>query len=500
MAITHIHQEVSAKLLKEGKLFPEIFQATMQRIEKQENIVLNIPDILKELESYRLVAVSLPKGSKTENNNKDFYATIHPDVYLSESAYQEGFLFEILYLDRNKNKNHSERGYLKKDNTAKRATISIDVEETWVNPDLMNVDEGSFYDYPEHPKSYLFQELLDRRLVGKNMAFRFAQRPVHLRYDDADSFLQAVNDMIDEGHNKAHFYAPVLFLNTENKEIIQEYAEELASFVAIYIDDPEFHEELEASLPEYSFIQLPDSNCGVIIFPDKATLELDLNNTNSLNDAKTAVFSYYSNIDESNIWTTKSRNFYWSAQENMVNTKKELERRITDLKNENLKLKIQNQTETPIAPIASPAIVPIVNKPKIKIDTSGKMFNHGKIKDFYDDEVREIILECLEEYRSKYTSEGSRRADVLDSFLSANPKTGILDKKRQAITEAMKEFEGNTPSSINALKSAGLTIKSRKNHIKGYWFEEKYNFTLASSPSDYSSNKNGEMVMIKKFF
>ena len=269
MAITHIHQEVSAKLLKEGKLFPEIFQATMQRIEKQENIVLNIPDILKELESYRLVAVSLPKGSKTENNKKDFYATIHPDVYLSESAYQEGFLFEILYLDRNKNKNHSERGYLKKDNTAKRATISIDVEETWVNPDLMNVDEGSFYDYPEHPKSYLFQELLDRRLVGKNMAFRFAQRPVHLRYDDADSFLQAVNDMIDEGHNKAHFYAPVLFLNTENKEIIQEYAEELASFVAIYIDDPEFHEELEASLPEYSFIQLPDSNCGVIIFPDK---------------------------------------------------------------------------------------------------------------------------------------------------------------------------------------------------------------------------------------
>lgn len=140
------------------------------------------------------------------------------------------------------------------------------------------------------------------------------------------------------------------------------------------------------------------------------------------------------------------------------------------------------------------------NLSSVGSEAKSKLNLNLKEKDLYPNEIREIVLDSLKEYREKYVIADSRRADILDSILKSNYAEGIPAKKAKEFEEVMKlDYQSTSPKFIKELEKLGFKVKSRSSHIKLLWKgDERYQFAISSTPSDYNSAANNMKMLIRK--
>lgn len=121
----------------------------------------------------------------------------------------------------------------------------------------------------------------------------------------------------------------------------------------------------------------------------------------------------------------------------------------------------------------------------------------GEEMDLYEGEIKEIVLEILEEYK-KSCHDGSRRRHVIDDILQSNEYKHLPEKKREILKNALKGYRNLTGSLKNELEALGIVISSDGKHYKwSYFGDSRYVVTAAKTSSDGRSGMNLYATMEK---
>lgn len=121
----------------------------------------------------------------------------------------------------------------------------------------------------------------------------------------------------------------------------------------------------------------------------------------------------------------------------------------------------------------------------------------GEEKDLYEGEIKEIILEILEEYK-KSCHDGSRRQHIIDDILRCNEYKHLPKKKREILKKALKGYRSLNGSLKSELEALGIEITSDGKHYKwSYFGDSRYVVTAAKTSSDGRSGMNLSAIMDK---
>lgn len=127
----------------------------------------------------------------------------------------------------------------------------------------------------------------------------------------------------------------------------------------------------------------------------------------------------------------------------------------------------------------------------LKAKNSEGIYISTELQDLCIDEQKDFVLNVLKQVQEKNPRPDGkpyRRYDILDSILSNNKVSGDNERIINGVKEIMKPgMTWNTTK--GRLKSLGFTVDESK-HKKIIYKEDKYSFTLASTPSDFRGTKN----------
>lgn len=119
---------------------------------------------------------------------------------------------------------------------------------------------------------------------------------------------------------------------------------------------------------------------------------------------------------------------------------------------------------------------------------------YGKETDKYEDEIRSVILEALNEYMEKNSTERTRRSDIISDILKANGYLGRQKKNRQEIRDVLNKTnaaEDIKKVLVPVLEKYGIRIEYGGKHKKiQFTDDERYIITASITASDYRTNKN----------
>ena len=114
----------------------------------------------------------------------------------------------------------------------------------------------------------------------------------------------------------------------------------------------------------------------------------------------------------------------------------------------------------------------------------------GDETDFYEGEIREIILEVLEDYK-RNIKHGTRREHVVNDILENNDYKQTQAKRREQIKVALKGYKTLNGSLRSMLESLGFVITDDGKHYKWTYFgDHRYVTTAAKTSSDSRAGLN----------
>lgn len=114
----------------------------------------------------------------------------------------------------------------------------------------------------------------------------------------------------------------------------------------------------------------------------------------------------------------------------------------------------------------------------------------GEEADFYEGEIREIILEILEDY-SRNVQKDTRRDHIVADLLENNDFEHIPAKRREQIKVALKGYRSLGGSLRGILESMGFVITDDGKHYKWTYFgDHRYSVTIAKTSSDNRAGMN----------
>ena len=115
-------------------------------------------------------------------------------------------------------------------------------------------------------------------------------------------------------------------------------------------------------------------------------------------------------------------------------------------------------------------------------------------------EIREHVVETLcDAYRAAESAGRDRRARILEAVIAANPPSGELETRREAVRQTIKDAGAKLDSSaIAELEKIGFRYVSGKNHHKIDWAGIR--FPLAKTPSDYRACLNSAAEIVNRVF
>ncbi len=114
----------------------------------------------------------------------------------------------------------------------------------------------------------------------------------------------------------------------------------------------------------------------------------------------------------------------------------------------------------------------------------------GEESEFYEGEIREILLEILDEY-CRNVMPSTRRAHVIADILENNPYKQIQAKRREQIKVALKGYKTLNGSLRNVLEGLGFEISDDGKHYKWTYFgDHRYVTTVAKTCSDNRAGMN----------
>ena len=115
-------------------------------------------------------------------------------------------------------------------------------------------------------------------------------------------------------------------------------------------------------------------------------------------------------------------------------------------------------------------------------------------------EIREHVIAALADSRAAAEAGGrDRRARILEAVLCANPPSGELESRREAVRQILKDAGSFLDDGdIAALEKLGFRYISGKNHHKLEWAGIR--FPMAKTPSDHRSCLNSAAEIINRVF
>lgn len=114
----------------------------------------------------------------------------------------------------------------------------------------------------------------------------------------------------------------------------------------------------------------------------------------------------------------------------------------------------------------------------------------GDESDFYEGEIREIILEVLEDYK-RNIKPGTRREHVVNDILENNDYKQTQAKRREQIKVVLKGYKTLNGSLRSMLESLGFVITDNGKHYKWTYFgDHRYVTTAAKTSSDSRAGLN----------
>jgi len=122
---------------------------------------------------------------------------------------------------------------------------------------------------------------------------------------------------------------------------------------------------------------------------------------------------------------------------------------------------------------------------------SGKipLLYHGEEDEFYDNEIKEIILDALNNYKNG--REGTRRYDLITDIISANDFTNTPESRKNTIKSILKGYTRLTNDLEKDLEEFGFEISQAGKHYKlTYNSDSRYFVTMAKSCSDVKAGNN----------
>ena len=121
----------------------------------------------------------------------------------------------------------------------------------------------------------------------------------------------------------------------------------------------------------------------------------------------------------------------------------------------------------------------------------------GDEEDFYQGEIRDIVLGAIDDAFSTIES-STRRADVLGDVLENNPYRHLSDERKQKIKSLFKGYKSISGTMKQELADMGFELTEAGKHYKiTYRGDQRYMVTVGKTPSDNRSGSNNAALINK---
>ena len=137
---------------------------------------------------------------------------------------------------------------------------------------------------------------------------------------------------------------------------------------------------------------------------------------------------------------------------------------------------------------------------RTSLSSSVLMEKPPELGEKFPGEIREHVIAALADSRAAAEAGGrDRRARILEAVLCANPPSGELENRREAVRQILKDAGSFLDDGdIAALETLGFRYISGKNHHKLEWAGIR--FPMAKTPSDHRSCLNSAAEIINRVF
>lgn len=124
----------------------------------------------------------------------------------------------------------------------------------------------------------------------------------------------------------------------------------------------------------------------------------------------------------------------------------------------------------------------------------------GEEEEFFQDEIKAMLLDALKYALTKYESQ-PRRKDVLQDIIKSNDCRRRADERAEQLKSLLKGYKTMSASMKRTLQDMGFVITEEGKHYKlKYYGDGRYMTTLAKTPSDNRSGINIALEIIKDMF
>jgi hypothetical protein len=124
----------------------------------------------------------------------------------------------------------------------------------------------------------------------------------------------------------------------------------------------------------------------------------------------------------------------------------------------------------------------------------------GEEDEFFQDEIRAMLLDALKIVLPQYASRPRRKA-VLEDIIKSNDCKRRTDERSKQLKNLLKGYKTMSGSMKHTLQDMGFVITEGGKHYKlTYYGDGRYMATLAKTPSDSRSGINIASEIIKDMF
>lgn len=348
--------------------------------------------------------------------------------------------------------------------------------------------------YPTYYPPFFVKKLIYRRYAGSDIDIPVKQKAYSL--DDYRNVLTGLSD------NKAEYTMPIVFIS---KKEDGNFPVELST-LAFQLQGVAhvLYEGDEVLLSSFSDYFGCESRNGMIfiVYPNhnmkrNAINLLGASNGNPeyiISRVKSCVYNYENQVMRKDIdtWSGIQNEKLYVQNHSLLSDQKTLEEENEDLmnvfeeqlsKNEAINKELSNDIQRLM--VENQAL-----RMRLASKDQKPLLYMGEETEFYEGEIREIILEILEDYK-RNIKPGTRREHVVNDVLENNDYNQVQAKRREQIKVALKGYKTLNGSLRNMLESLGFIITDGGKHYKWTYFgDHRYVTTVAKTCSDNRAGMN----------
>lgn len=348
--------------------------------------------------------------------------------------------------------------------------------------------------YPTYYPPFFVKKLIYRGYSGEDVNIPVKQEAYSL--DDYKDVLTCLAD------NKGEYSMPIVFLSKKDDGTfpveLSTLAFELQGVAHV------LYEGEETILSNYEDYFACESRNGMIfiVYPNRNMKRKVINLLGASNEnpeyiisrVKSCVYNYGNQVMRKDLdtWGGIQNEKLFVQNHSLLSDRKVLEEENEDLMNvfeEQL-----SKTEAINKELSNDIQRLMVENQALRMRLASKdqkpLLYMGDETEFYEGEIREIILEILEDYK-RNIKPGTRREHVVNDILENNDYRQTQAKRREQIKVALKGYKTLNGSLRNMLESLGFVITDNGKHYKWTYFgDHRYVTTAAKTSSDSRAGMN----------